>query len=62
MIDDEFKLTFILGELYNKVCNCRRDYEELENNLHPAFHVEECPYRIIVEKEGIEWKEPTQQS
>lgn len=59
---EEYKVQFILEELYRKLCNCRRDYEELEDLLNPVFHVEECPYRVIVEAQELEWKEPTQQS
>lgn len=53
----EVTVRFVLGELYNKVCNCRRDYEEMEDKLNPVFHLEDCPYRVLVEKEKIEWTE-----
>jgi hypothetical protein len=64
VVNNEFTLKFILAELYNKICNCRRDYPELKDNLHPDFHLEDCPYRIIVEKQNIKWKKeiPTQES
>lgn len=62
MISEEYRLKFVLEELYRKVCNCRRDYEELEDLLNPIFHLDDCPYRILVEKENIQWNEPTQES
>lgn len=56
-------IQFILSELYNKICNCLRDKNE-EDLLNPAFHEEECLYRLAVEKENIQWNKeiPTQSS
>ena len=64
MIPVEYRLKFILTELFNKLCSCIRDDKEKENLLNPYFHSEDCLYKITVEKEtNIEWtKEQTQDS
>jgi hypothetical protein len=45
----------IIELLYLKLCDCRRDYPELDDLLNPVFHLEECPYREVMEKEDIQW-------
>lgn len=47
----------ILEELYRRLCNCRKNYPELEDLLNPQFHLDDCPYKQIVEKEDIEWEQ-----
>jgi len=45
--------TQILSQLYVKICNCRRDYPELDQLLEPKFHLEDCPYRGVLANIGI---------
>ena len=61
MIKNERQVRFVLTELYNKICSCRRDDPEKDDLLNPAFHDEGCLYRIAVEKEtNIQWKKQEQ--
>lgn len=43
----------LLSSLYKLLCNCRKNYEELDQLLHPDFHLEDCNYAITLEKNGI---------
>jgi hypothetical protein len=60
MIKGERQLYFILSELYNKICSCRRDDPDREDLLNPALHDDGCLYKIAVERENIEWTDKEQ--
>lgn len=45
-----------LSRLFEMICNCRRDYPELEQNLAPSFHLEDCPYRVEIEKLDLKFE------
>jgi hypothetical protein len=54
MIPIENRVTFILSELYKKLCKC--DKTETDGRLNPAFHNDSCLYKIAIEKEeNIKW-------
>jgi len=44
----------LLSELYGMICDCRRDYPELKQNLEPRFHLEDCHYRIALNSIGYD--------
>lgn len=39
----------VLSRLYSMLCGCRRDYPELEDIIDPAFHLDDCNYRLTLE-------------
>ena len=57
--DEEVRKVFeettiqLYSQLYMKLCNCRRDFEELDDLLETKFHLEECPYRRILEQQDV---------
>ncbi len=44
----------IVSQLYHKLCNCRKNYEELDQLLETKFHLDDCPYRRILDQSGVE--------
>lgn len=54
--DKEVKKVFsdayiqVLSQLYTKLCNCRQLYEELDAIADPKFHLDDCEYRIALER------------
>jgi hypothetical protein len=46
----------VLAALYEKLCNCRKNYEELDNIVDPKFHLEECEYRIALDRIGFKYE------
>jgi hypothetical protein len=58
-VNDVFRTEAIsvLSRLFEMLCNCRRDFKELDQLLDPRFHLEDCLYREKVEPLGIEFKE-----
>lgn len=53
IFDEQARQT--LSKLYDKVCMCRKYYEELDQLLDPQFHLEECYYRVLVERLDLEF-------
>lgn len=58
IVDSEFERAMIqlLSQAYYQLCNCRKNYEELEDFLDPDFHeqgdiaegIEPCPYYLRI--------------
>lgn len=44
-----------LSHLYYLLCNCRKNYEEMDDLLDPKFHLDDCLYRIKVEPLNLEF-------
>lgn len=44
-----------LSMLYELLCDCRKNYSELDQLLNPDFHLHDCPYYSNIKPIGIEF-------
>jgi hypothetical protein len=60
MIEDVIvnQLVKTLSRLFKAICNCRKNYPELDSLLDPEFHLEDCPYRRNVETYDVQFERP----
>ena len=46
----------MLSRLYDLLCDCRKNYEELVDLLNPNFHLDDCPYYEKINPLNIDFK------